>query len=240
MHYHVAAGEELDVTLRDDAKLNRARLDFVRKSFDSDRLTRPIDLHRKWSCVTEVRLRKDYLVWKQASRSLMPAASSGRPPPRSPGTRMGDEALSGGQGLHAPPRRPPLDAMTTPKPLPPQNLPIERNESLYASNASPFVRESEHSPHSPLVQGALRSPRARPPMRRGLKPGESTGCQALAMQNPSNAGVCRPAGLDSCHTVRETGSGATQRGAREKLLEAAAARRSTWCWCGGWTAGAGR
>ena len=54
------------MTLRDDAKSKPARLDFVRKSWDTHRLTRPIDLHRKWSYVTDVRLQKDHLVWKQA------------------------------------------------------------------------------------------------------------------------------------------------------------------------------
>ena len=56
----------MDVTLRDDKKSKRARLDFVRKSWDADRLTRPIDLHRRWSYVTGLRLQKGHLVWKQA------------------------------------------------------------------------------------------------------------------------------------------------------------------------------
>lgn len=56
----------MDVTLRDDGRSRRARLDFVRKSWDTDRLTRPIDLHRRWSYVTGLRLQKRHLVWKQA------------------------------------------------------------------------------------------------------------------------------------------------------------------------------
>ena len=44
------------MTLRDDKKSKRVRLDFVRKSWDTDRLTCPIDLHRKWSYVTGVRI----------------------------------------------------------------------------------------------------------------------------------------------------------------------------------------
>ena len=54
--------------MRDDAKSKRARLDFVRNSRGADRLTRPIDLARKWSYVTGVRLHKDHLVWKHAER----------------------------------------------------------------------------------------------------------------------------------------------------------------------------
>jgi hypothetical protein len=52
--------------VRDDAKSKRARMDFVRKSWDIAPLTRPIDLHRKWSYVKGVRLQRGYLAWKQA------------------------------------------------------------------------------------------------------------------------------------------------------------------------------
>lgn len=52
--------------LRDETKSKRARLDFVRKTWDTDRLTRPIDLHRRWSYATDVRLQNDHLMWKQA------------------------------------------------------------------------------------------------------------------------------------------------------------------------------
>jgi hypothetical protein len=53
------------VTLR-DAITNHNRLDFVRKSWDSNRLTRPTDLHRKWSFIDQVRLQKGNLVWRTA------------------------------------------------------------------------------------------------------------------------------------------------------------------------------
>ncbi len=59
---------ELDVTMRDGAKSKRGRLDFVRNSRGADRLTRPIDLARKWSFTTDVSLQKDHLVWKHAER----------------------------------------------------------------------------------------------------------------------------------------------------------------------------
>jgi hypothetical protein len=55
----------LDVTLR-DARPDDARLDFVRKLTDSVRLTRRVDLRRKWGFVSDVRLRKDTLVWRVA------------------------------------------------------------------------------------------------------------------------------------------------------------------------------
>ena len=54
--------------MRDDANAKDARLDFVRNSRGGVRLTRPIDLARKWSFVTDVRLHKDHLVWKYAAR----------------------------------------------------------------------------------------------------------------------------------------------------------------------------
>ncbi len=54
--------------MRDDAKSKRARLDFVRNSRGADLLTRPIDLARKWDYITDVRLKKDHLVWKHAER----------------------------------------------------------------------------------------------------------------------------------------------------------------------------
>jgi hypothetical protein len=53
------------VTLR-DASADRTRLDFVRKSRDSDRLTRPIDLRRKWTFIGDVRLEAGALVWQLA------------------------------------------------------------------------------------------------------------------------------------------------------------------------------
>jgi len=54
------------VTLRDAAKNHRASLDSVRNSSGADRITRPIDLRRRWSYVADVSLRKSCLVWKQA------------------------------------------------------------------------------------------------------------------------------------------------------------------------------
>lgn len=54
------------MTLRDAAKSERERLDSVRNSSGADRITRPIDLRRRWTYVTDVRVQKGYLVWKQA------------------------------------------------------------------------------------------------------------------------------------------------------------------------------
>ncbi len=68
MYYNVLKKKQLDVTMRDDAKSKGARLDVLRNSRGADRLTRPIDLARKWSYVTDVRLQKGYLVWKHAER----------------------------------------------------------------------------------------------------------------------------------------------------------------------------
>ena len=56
------------MTMRDDRKSKGARLDSVRNSRGSDRLTRPIDLARKWSFVTDVRLQENHLVWREAER----------------------------------------------------------------------------------------------------------------------------------------------------------------------------
>jgi hypothetical protein len=56
------------VTLRDDKRLQRARLDPLRNSRGAELLTRPIDLARKWSYVTDVRLHKGCLVWSHAKR----------------------------------------------------------------------------------------------------------------------------------------------------------------------------
>ena len=67
MDYDVRQRKELDVTLRDAKKSDRERLDSVRNSKGADRITRPIDLRRRWSYVTDVRLQKGFLVWKQAA-----------------------------------------------------------------------------------------------------------------------------------------------------------------------------
>jgi hypothetical protein len=56
----------MNVTLLDGAKEERERLDSVRNSRGAERITRPIDLRRRWTYVTDVRLQKGYLVWKQA------------------------------------------------------------------------------------------------------------------------------------------------------------------------------
>jgi hypothetical protein len=54
--------------MRDDSNLKDTRLDVVRNSRGDDRLTRPIDLVRKWSYVTDIHLQNAYLVWKHAAR----------------------------------------------------------------------------------------------------------------------------------------------------------------------------
>lgn len=54
--------------MRDDAESRRARWDYVRNSSGADRLTRPIDLTRKWTDVTDVRIQKGHLVWRHAQR----------------------------------------------------------------------------------------------------------------------------------------------------------------------------
>jgi hypothetical protein len=69
--YDVRQRKELDVTLRDAKKSERDRLDSVRNSKGADRITRPIDLSRRWSYVTDVRLQKGSLIWKQAAPRLI-------------------------------------------------------------------------------------------------------------------------------------------------------------------------
>jgi hypothetical protein len=71
LQYDAQQRRELDVTLRDDPESPHARLDFVRKSWDIERLTRPIDMPRRWSYVTDIRLRKDQLLWKQAKPRIV-------------------------------------------------------------------------------------------------------------------------------------------------------------------------
>jgi predicted site-specific integrase-resolvase len=60
--------------------------------------------------------------------------------------------------------------------------------------------------------------------------------QTLAMQNRAMREYAARRGWTIILQVREVNSGAARREARERLLEAG---RSIWCWCGGWTAGAG-
>src|ERR1022692_331563 len=62
--------------------------------------------------------------------------------------------------------------------------------------------------------------------------------QTLAMQNRAMREYPARRGWAIVLQVREVNSGAARREARETVLEAAVAGRSTWCWCGGWTAGA--
>ena len=62
--------------------------------------------------------------------------------------------------------------------------------------------------------------------------------QTLAMQNRAMREYAARRGWTIALQVREVNSGAARREARETVLEAAVAGRSTWCWCGGWTAGA--
>jgi len=79
-------------------------------------------------------------------------------------------------------------------------------------------------------------------LRAGLYARVSTNDQqTLAMQNRAMREYAARRGWTIAMQVREVGSGAAKREAREQLLEAApAAARSISCWCGGWTAGAGR
>ena len=62
----------------------------------------------------------------------------------------------------------------------------------------------------------------------------------LSMQNRNMREYAARRGWTIAVNIREVGSGATKREAREKLLEAAVVARSMSGWCGGWTAGAGR
>lgn len=59
---------QLDVTMRDAPKLQTTAVDFVRNSRGANRLTRPIDLVRNWTYVTDVRLQRNHLVWREAER----------------------------------------------------------------------------------------------------------------------------------------------------------------------------
>src|SRR3954468_1013050 len=64
--------------------------------------------------------------------------------------------------------------------------------------------------------------------------------QTLAMQNRAMREYAGRRGWMIAMQVREVGSGAAKRQARENLLEAARRARSTSCWCGAWIAGADR
>ncbi len=65
--------------------------------------------------------------------------------------------------------------------------------------------------------------------------------QTLPMQNRAMREYAARRGWTVALQVREVGSSAAKREARERLLEAPpAAERSTLCWCGAWTVGADR
>ena len=78
-------------------------------------------------------------------------------------------------------------------------------------------------------------------LRAGLYARVSTNDQqTLSMQSRAMREYAARRGWTIAQQIREVGSGAAKREAREKLLEAARRRTSMSCWCGGWTAGAGR
>ena len=54
--------------MRDALKPQASALDFVRNSRGANRLTRPIDLVRNWTYVTDLSLQRDHLVWREAER----------------------------------------------------------------------------------------------------------------------------------------------------------------------------
>jgi hypothetical protein len=64
--------------------------------------------------------------------------------------------------------------------------------------------------------------------------------QTLPMQSRAMREYAARRGWTIAMQIREVGCGAAEREAREKLLEAARRREIMSCWCGGWTAGAGR
>ena len=64
--------------------------------------------------------------------------------------------------------------------------------------------------------------------------------QTLPMQSRAMREYAARRGWTIAVQVREVGSGAARREAREKLLGPHAAARSMSCWFGGWTAGAGQ
>ena len=61
--------------------------------------------------------------------------------------------------------------------------------------------------------------------------------QTLAMQSRAIREYAARCGWTIAVQVREVNSGAAQREAREKVLEAARRREIDLCWFGGWTAG---
>jgi len=64
--------------------------------------------------------------------------------------------------------------------------------------------------------------------------------QTLPMQNRALREYASRRGWTVVMQVREVGSGAEKRQARERLIEAARRREIDGCWCGGWIVGDGR
>src|SRR5204863_9876491 len=64
--------------------------------------------------------------------------------------------------------------------------------------------------------------------------------QTLAMQSRAMREYAARRGWTIAVNVREVGSGAAQRALVRNCWRPHAAARSMSCWCGGWTAGAGR
>lgn len=77
-------------------------------------------------------------------------------------------------------------------------------------------------------------------LRAGLYARVSTNDQqTLPMQNRAMREYAVRRGWNVALQVREVGSGAAERKARERLMERRGAAKSTSCWCGGWIAGDG-
>ena len=64
--------------------------------------------------------------------------------------------------------------------------------------------------------------------------------QTLSMQSRAMREYAARRGWTIAVNVREVGSGATKREARENCWRPPVVARSMLCWCGGWTAGADR
>jgi predicted site-specific integrase-resolvase len=64
--------------------------------------------------------------------------------------------------------------------------------------------------------------------------------QTLPMQNRAMREYAARRGWTIAVNVREVGSGAAKRKLVRNCWRPHAVARSMWCWCGGWTAGAGR
>lgn len=78
-------------------------------------------------------------------------------------------------------------------------------------------------------------------LRAGLYARVSTNDQqTLAMQNRAMREYAARRGWTIVLQVREVNSGAVRRKPVRSCSKLPAAERSTWCWSGGWTGGAGR